>query len=78
MFVSCETGDLALGMNDSGLHGCIPSGQLPDAVDRSLSLPRTGFVSVPARNASLAGRRLRIGDIERAFSHSGTVRLESA
>ena len=38
-------------MNDSGLHGCIPSGQLPDAVDRSLSLPRTGFVSVPARNA---------------------------
>ena len=35
-----KQGFLAPGMNDSGLHGCIPSGQLPDAVDRSPSLPR--------------------------------------
>jgi hypothetical protein len=85
MFVDCETGVLGSRherFRAAWLHSIrpVPSCLKPDAVDhavdRSPSLPRTGFVSVPARNASLAGLRLRTREIERPSSYSGTVRLE--
>ena len=61
-----EQGFLALGVNEWSLPGHRSSGRMTDAVGRrsSFSLSSYGFVGVPARNADLAGLRLRIREIE--------------
>jgi hypothetical protein len=60
-----KQGFLALGVNEWSLPGHQSSGRMTDAVGRSsFSLSSYGFVGVPARNADLAGLRLRIREIE--------------
>ena len=69
MFLA-KQGFLALGVlvNEWSLPGHRSSGRMTDAVGRSSfslsSYQSYGFVSVPARNADLAGLRLRIREIE--------------
>ena len=61
-----KQGFLALGVNEWSLPGHRSSGRMTDAVGRSsFSLSSYGFVGVPARNADLAGLRLRIREVER-------------